>query len=147
MNDYICKPFNPDALLKAIVQLVSTILLTHKPNPLSDLSILYERAAGDNLFVKEMLECYIQELPLYVVEMELFLVQKDWKEVSKQAQKMKSPIALIGAVKLKDSYSQIEIEALNHDKHQDLFQVIHHAQKQCLDMVEELKLELQKFTT
>lgn len=145
MNDYISKPFNPDVLLKAIIQLIPTTQLTHKTNSLSDLSLLYERAAGDNQFIKEMLECYIQELPLYVAEMELFLNQKDWEEVSKQAHKMKSPIALIGATKLKEAYSKIELDALNQQNHPDLSGVIHHAQKQCLDMVEEIKLELQKF--
>jgi CheY-like chemotaxis protein/HPt (histidine-containing phosphotransfer) domain-containing protein len=145
MNDYISKPFNPELLLKAIVNLIPTAQLNHQENTLSDLSLLYERAAGDNQFIKEMLECYIQELPLYVAEMELFLEQKDWKEVSKQAHKMKSPIALIGATKLQEAYTNIELGILSQDNHHVVLQEIHRAQKQCLDLVEELKTELQKF--
>lgn len=147
MNDYISKPFNPELLLKAIVNLIPTTQLTHQENSLSDLSLLYERAAGDNQFIKEMLECYIQELPLYVTEMELFLEQKDWNEVSKQAHKMKSPIALIGATKLQTAYTKIELEALIQDKRHDVVNEIRQAQKQCLDLVEELKTELQKFNS
>lgn len=83
-------------------------------------------------------------MPLYIAEMELFLDKKDWQEVSKQAHKMKSPIALMGAMQLKELFSKIEVDAsLNRDQ-DELVKQIRLAQKQCLETVNELKIELDK---
>lgn len=145
MNDYISKPFNPEDLLEKL-----RVFLTVDKKFLSeqscDLSLLRERAAGDNNFIREILQSYIQEMPLYIAEMELHLENKDWAEVSKQAHKMKSPIALMGAVQLKELYSKIETEALISNEKSTLVSIIRSAQAQCLRTVEELKHELDRIT-
>lgn len=144
MNDYISKPFNPADLLDKLTHLLPKIVKPYSANKVSDLSMLQHRAAGDMVFMKEILESYIQEMPLYIAEMELFLDKKDWQEVSKQAHKMKSPIALMGAMQLKELFSKIEVDAsLNRDQ-DELVKQIRLAQKQCLETVNELKIELDK---
>jgi len=142
MNDYISKPFDPIDLLSKIHKLLPASLNELPKQLQCDLSLLKDRAAGDISFIKEILESYIQEMPLYIAEMELFLNKKDWQEISKQAHKMKSPIALMGAVQLKELFSEIEMEAtLDKDKG-SLIKQIRSAQKKCLQTVDELKREL-----
>lgn len=143
MNDYISKPFNPEDLLKKLmVFLPGNKMIREMKN--CDLTVLYERSAGDQNFIREILQTYIQEMPMYIAEMELFLDKMDWNEISKQAHKMKSPIALMGAAELKELYAKIEIEALSNSNKTDLVSLIRFAQKQCLHTVEELKMELVK---
>ncbi len=142
MNDYISKPFDPTDLLNKIHKLLPATSNNQKKLELCDLTLLKDRAAGDSGFIKEILESYTQEMPLYIAEMELFLNKKDWQEVSKQAHKMKSPIALMGATKLKELYAKIEIEATLNKDHESLIKQIRIAQKQCLKTVDELKREL-----
>jgi CheY-like chemotaxis protein/HPt (histidine-containing phosphotransfer) domain-containing protein len=144
MNDYISKPFDPTDLLNKIHQLLPRTQDDQTQQPLCDLSLLKDRAAGDTDFMKEILESYIQEMPLYIAEMELFLDKKNWQEVSKQAHKMKSPIALMGAIQLKELFAKIEMEAIVNNDKEILTRQIRTAQKQCLGTVDELKDELQK---
>lgn len=143
MNDYISKPFNPEDLLRKLIAFLPGNKMI-KQDKNCDLTVLLERAAGDNNFIREILQSYIQEMPIYITEMELFLDKQDWDEVSKQAHKMKSPIALMGALELKELYSKIEMEALNQDEKTPLTSLIRFAQKQCLTTVDELKFELEK---
>lgn len=141
MNEYISKPFKTDDLLKKITELVP---YSKTVNKLSDLTLIYERADGDKTFIKEIVECYVTEMPIYINEMETHVIEQDWDSVSKQAHKMKSPIALMGAVELKELYSRIELNAKEMVDVDSLLKEITFAQQQCLHTVEELKLELQR---
>lgn len=143
MNDYVSKPFNPAELLSKLLHFLPQ---KDKEFKLSNLATLEQRAAGDVGFLKEILESYIQEMPLYLAEMELFLDSKNWEEVSKQAHKMKSPIALMGAEKLRKIYADIELEALKDKDKSNLTREIHSAQKMCLQTIDELKNALKKLT-
>ncbi len=143
MNDYISKPFSAKDLLQKILHLLPKSNLLPKIN-FSDLTLIYERANGDKEFLKEIIECYIIEMPVYITEMDEFLAAADFESVSKQAHKMKAPIALMGALALKELYNAIEVSALQNKDINDLAKQIETAKKQCLQTVEELKSEFQK---
>ncbi len=139
MNDYISKPFLAEDLLQKI-----TGLLPKRSFKISDLTLIHERAAGDNQFLKEILECYIVEMPVYIEEMNAFVSAKDLDGIIAQAHKMKSPVALMGALSLKELYAEIELEAKQNMDFIELTKKINIAQKQCAITVEELKTEFQK---
>lgn len=143
MNDYISKPFLAEDLLQKITRLLPKQVLTHKPN-FSDLTLIYERADGDMQFLKEIIECYILEMPVYIKEMDDCLAAKDFEEIRKQAHKMKAPIALMGALSLKELYSDIELGAKQQRNFDELAKQIAIAKEQCLQTVVELHQEFKK---
>lgn len=143
MNDYISKPFSAEDLLQKIKLLLPNVATDSKTN-FSDLTLIYERADGDMQFLKEIIECYIIEMPIYIKEMDDYLASKDYEEISKQAHKMKAPIALMGALALKELYISIEIDAKQNKDIDTLAKQIAIAKAQCLKTVEELKEEFKK---
>ena len=110
----------------------------------SDLSLIYERADGDKQFLKEIMECYILEMPVYIKELEAFLAAEDFEGISRQAHKMKSPVALMGELELKELYASIETDAKQHKNIHVLAEQIKTAQQKCVQTVEELKYEFEK---
>ena len=94
--------------------------------------------------MKEIIECYILEMPIYIKEMDTCLAAKDFDEIRKQAHKMKAPIALMGAVSLKKLYSDIEIAAKQNTDINELAKQIAIAKEQCLQTVVELNVEFKK---
>jgi signal transduction histidine kinase/CheY-like chemotaxis protein/HPt (histidine-containing phosphotransfer) domain-containing protein len=143
MNDYISKPFSAEDLLQKITHLLKDRFSSDQYR-YSNLDLIYERAAGDTEFLKDIIGCYIQEMPVYILEMEECLAAKDYDAISKQAHKMKAPIALMGAAALKELYADIEIKALQQKNIEELALQIETAKKQCLQTVEELIAELKK---
>ena len=130
-------------ILQKIIQLLPKQTLGPKPN-FSDLTLIYERADGDMQFLKEIIECYILEMPMYIKEMDDCLAAKDLEEIRKQAHKMKAPIALMGALSLKELYADIEIGATQHKNIDELAIQIAIAKEQCMQTVVELNEEFQK---
>ncbi len=141
MNDYISKPFAAEDLLQKMLQLLPA---QYNKKNVSDLSLIYERADGDKQFLKEIMECYILEMPVYIKELEAFLAAEDFEGISRQAHKMKSPVALMGALELKELYASIETDAKQHKNIHVLAEQIKTAQQKCVQTVEELKYEFEK---
>jgi signal transduction histidine kinase/ActR/RegA family two-component response regulator len=143
MNDYISKPFSAEELLQKLISYLPSQTPDQNKN-FSDLSLIYERADGDMVFLKEILECYIVEMPGYIREMNEFLQEKDYTGICKQAHKMKAPIALMGAISLKELYAGIETSARENLDIHEISRQIEIAEKQCLETIEELKSEFFK---
>ena len=143
MNDYISKPFVAEELLQKIIHLVPSATNASNPN-FSDLTLIYERADGDMQFLKEIIECYVLEMPVYINEMDEFLETKNLEEIRKQAHKMKAPIALMGALSLKEIYTTIEKKAKEKADILELAQLIALAKEQCIKTVVELSEEFEK---
>lgn len=143
MNEYVSKPFIAEDLLVKIKALLPGQLSEQHTN-FSDLTLIYERADGDMQFLKEIIECYILEMPVYIKELDDCLALGDYEEIRKQAHKMKAPIALMGALSLKELYSEIEIGAKQQKDLNELAKQIAIAKEQCLQTVAELNAEFQK---
>lgn len=141
MNDYISKPFNPNDLFNKIIRLVPQELKTEVDKTL-DLTLLRKRAEGDNEYLKEIFETYIAEMPIYLKELNEFIAQNDWDGIRKQAHKMKSPIALVGATKLKLLLENIELNALSESKRPKLTALFEEVNHICLKTIENIEKEL-----
>ncbi len=123
MNDYISKPFNPLTFYKKIVKwsgyeddsndLESTISVRAKSNKLVDLLMIRERASGDAEYIKEMIKMFIDLMPEYLNELIEHQKSKNWKELGKQAHKMKTPVAYFGVEELRELLSTIELQVMN----------------------------------
>lgn len=145
MNDYISKPFNPTDLYNKIIALVPHELI-NKSNRSIDLALLKKRAEGDTDYLKEIFESYITEMPVYLKKLNEFIDEKNWDAISKQAHKMKSPIALVGAVKLKKLYEKIEKGALVEINTVELIDLFDETNKLTAKTIEDIAKELKSIS-
>ena len=140
MNDYISKPFNPNNLYEKIEKLLPEE--KRAASRLTDLTLLNERAEGDQEYLKEIFESYITEMPVYISEMRKFLSDRSWNSVKAQAHKMRSPISLVGAVKLKKLLETIEFYELQDGQNDELIAIVEKSTDNCLKTIEEIRNEL-----
>ncbi|MCX6294556.1 MAG: Hpt domain-containing protein, partial [Bacteroidetes bacterium] len=82
------------------------------------------------------------EMPVYLNELNQFIENKDWAKVSKQAHKMKSPIALVGADKLKQLFDKIESDSLSEEKRVELAAIFDETRAITIKTIEEIEKEL-----
>lgn len=157
MNDYVSKPFNPISLYKKITkwgirrgieeseeneneQKIKSVRVTN-------LSILREYAVGDIEYIKDLINIYLESIPEYVRDLNLFYHEKNWEKFGKQAHKMKAPLAYFGLSELKQVLENIELDArkeTNPERH------LYHLNK-VNEIIEsslvELKIELRSLST
>ena len=80
---------------------------------LYDLSVLEEMVYGDTVFMKELIDTFIEYAPIDSKELCDFAQEKNWDETSKKAHKLKSSIRTIGVISLTDLILSIENDAKN----------------------------------
>lgn len=107
MNDVVVKPFSPDELyFKIRAQLYHETNTYREVTPkkealpsgsLFNYESLKERYEGNKEGLKEIVELFINEIPVYINELDELNKNQNIEGVKKQAHKMKSPMALIGA--------------------------------------------------
>ncbi len=141
MNEYVSKPFNPEELYNKIVK-VLCIKNSYSKIPVVDLTTLRERADGDAEYQKEIILSYIQEMPIYLDEMNKFLDDKDVDQIRKQAHKMKSPAKLLGAFELAAQLEFLEKSVINQEAFEKIIIVVEQMNSLCMSSVEALKREL-----
>ncbi len=102
--------------------------------------MIYDRAAGNMEYVKEMIELFRKEMPVYLAEMEDALSKSDTEMVKRIAHKMLSPSAFFGANDLCVTLREMEKKVdLSPDEIKLLVQQVN---QKCLTVFEELKKEL-----
>ncbi len=141
MNDYISKPFNPNDLFNKIVRLIPKELIAVNERSI-DLTLLHRRAEGDMEYLKEIFESYATEMPLYLEELNRHIAANNWVEIGKQAHKMKSPVALVGAHELKYIFERIELEAPTEESRPELAILFEEMNKLTLTTIEDIEKEL-----
>ncbi|MGB0430005.1 MAG: Hpt domain-containing protein [Bacteroidia bacterium] len=67
-----------------------------------DLTYLNEISGGDEDFIKEMIETFLEETPKDLDQIKIHFDSKDWAEMGKTAHKMKSSIKMFGFESLKN---------------------------------------------
>jgi signal transduction histidine kinase/DNA-binding response OmpR family regulator len=127
MNDVVVKPFSPDELyFKMRAQLYHETNTYKEVIPKKEVNAadslfnfesLKERYAGNDEGLKEILELFINEVPVYINELEELNKKQDIEGVKKQAHKMKSPLALIGSADIVNMLQELNsYEALKNGK-------------------------------
>ncbi|MFY0674935.1 MAG: Hpt domain-containing protein [Bacteroidia bacterium] len=98
-----------------------------------DLSYLNEISGGDEDFIKEMIETFLEETPKDLADVKTHLANENWEELGKTAHKMKSSIKMFGYGSVKDQAFFIEqsgkknenIDALPGKTHEFIVAVDH----------------------
>ena len=121
MNGYMPKPLDEHRLF----QLVSQNLLT--PDPVSiaeplknetaetipveklyDLTMIHGLSGGDESFIRQMVDLFIETMPASTKELEVNLEQQQWEAMGKLAHKLKSTTGSMGMDSIKDEVRAVE---------------------------------------
>ena len=124
MNGYLPKPLDEERLF----QLISKHLLNDK-NPgsiieplqnetpetistekLYDLTMIHGLSGGDQAFIKQMVELFVDTMPTSMKELQNTVDQKQWDAMGKLAHKLKSTTGSMGMDSIKD-----EVRAVEHN--------------------------------
>src|SRR4028119_1847868 len=80
----------------------------NKSTSLINLDHLFDLAAGDKDFVKEMIEYYLSQIPMVRQDLIRFYEQKDWYGLGEIAHKAKSSFKFMGIQQLTDLAKELE---------------------------------------
>ena len=115
MNGYLAKPFREDDLLKIVsywLDSANKIMLPKVNSPvvkkLYDLTALKTISRGNNKFVEKMINMFVEQIPLQVLEMGRFYKEKNFTGMGGIAHKMKPGLDSMGIKDLKDTIRNIE---------------------------------------
>lgn len=73
-----------------------------------DLTYLNEISGGDEEFIVEMIETFLEETPKDVIDMQAQLEAENWSELGKIAHKLKSSIKMFGFETIKNQVVFLE---------------------------------------
>ena len=127
--------------------LESRISVRVKSNKLVDLLMIRERANGDIEYIKDMIKMFIDLMPEYFDELKECYNTQNWKELGKQAHKMKTPVAYFGVEELRELFSNIELKAINGTVSETLTsQTMNRINELITESIIELNIELDKIS-
>lgn len=122
MNDYLPKPLDEQRLfhlisknLADVPQPVSIIEPLKNETPevlptekLYDLSMIHGLSGGDESFIRQMVELFVETMPASTQELQSTLDQQQWEAMGKLAHKLKSTTGSMGMESIKDEVKAVE---------------------------------------
>jgi PAS domain S-box-containing protein len=150
MNDYLSKPFTPEDLyemlfekLKIVPASASEIKAVTKQY---DLAYLRNISGNNQEFIKEMLQTFVQSIPISLSEMDEALKLSDFPKLARVAHQIKPSMTLLGLDRLKDSVVQIEELAKSTQTPSLELQLnVMEFVQACREIIDDLAEELQKY--
>jgi len=115
--------------------------MTVKTKKLYNLNILSEMADGNEEFIGEMIDYFIDKASHISEEFELNYQQKDYKNLRSAAHKFLSNVNMLGISTLSEYVDQIESIALTQENLEKLPLLIASVKQICNDVVDELKTD------
>jgi CheY-like chemotaxis protein len=103
IDDYIPKPFEEKLLVRTILSVI-----THKGQPVYDLSPLKQASGGNMKFFREMLDLFLEDTSGGLELLDGYLQDKDWAKAADIAHKISSPCRHLKADRLYGLLKEIE---------------------------------------
>jgi PAS domain S-box-containing protein len=150
MNDYLSKPFHPEALYKVISKHVNKNQLEANSNKediltnVINLTYLINICNGDQVFIKDMIETFIKNIPITLNEMQKLAAESNWTGVSDLAHKMKPSFTFVGLESAKELIQTIEFSDLENIEIEKLKSLIDELSVIIQIAIEELSTALKK---
>jgi HPt (histidine-containing phosphotransfer) domain-containing protein len=159
MNDYISKPFKENELHAVITKYIGhSYLLTNtnhdhltlqktimNENPnVVNLKDLYDLARGNNAFIKEMIEIFLEQNPLDLSEIEKAIPANDFESIKAASHKMKTSLGFMGMKHLLVTLSEMEILSENKEDMPKIAAMYQDIKSNCETAMEELSAVLLK---
>jgi len=121
MNDYLSKPFEENQLIQIISRWIDNkqvekkaedfVFVNEQAAPLYDLAKLTDIAKGNEVFIKKMLQLFIDQVPSSVNEIKQALAAGDLAKIKSVAHRIKPSIDNMGIVTVKEDIRNIELNA------------------------------------
>jgi len=119
MNDCIIKPFTQDDLLKKLTryadkshtQKIIAPSVETETDSVIDLSYLERVSDGNNAFIHELMQTFLESMPKSIEEIKAFAQEGDWPHLAKAVHKIKPTITMMGIHSLKEKIILLEQEA------------------------------------
>lgn len=89
-----------------------------------DLSYLIRLAGGNNQFVNEFIDCFLDTTPSYVQEVRHQCAQKNWPGLQASAHRFKTAVRYLGLSKLAHIIETIEERAAQKVNKENLFELV-----------------------
>jgi CheY-like chemotaxis protein len=147
MNDYITKPIDVNNLFKIIYKTVSPrdTRQNYSEGPVTNLRYLKETMNGKKEAIKEMLVYILQQLPVYLSELNTAIDANEYNAIAKLSHKIKSAIAIMGVQQLEPLLIEMETNGKNTGNINTIKNLNRELNRICSQGMEELKQEQLKF--
>lgn len=151
MNDYISKPFKEAELYNVIKQNLALhdgqrqkheMSLNNSysdPDSIVNLSDLLELSRGNNSFVREMIDIFVEQNPLDLKQLEDAGAIAKYNTIRAVAHRMKTSIGFMGIKNLLPTLTQIETMAENRKDIDEINRLLAEVRNNCTKAIEEFK--------
>lgn len=107
-----------------------------------DLTYLNEISGGDEDFIKDMIETFLDETPKDIEQLQSHLKEENWAELGDTAHKLKSSIKMFGFPTLKDQVLSLENDGKNAENLDSISERVGEFMNGLQSAMEELKSRL-----
>lgn len=112
MDDYISKPLNEEQLYKLIVKYARNEK-ENIPDSVIDMEYLRSLSKGDDVFEKNMIRAFSEQMPREIQELKTAIDNKDYEKIKSLTHSMRSTVSYLGLQQLIPLLLQMEAEAEN----------------------------------
>ena len=149
MNDYISKPFNAGDLIKIINKhianstLIGDVDFNNKiteNNQHVSLKYLYEFSKGNKMFIKEMIELFLEQSPTDIEKLSVAIKNNDYASIKPIVHRLQTSLGFIGFNEnIHKELKQVEEWCINKTNFQDIKKIIDNLINECKIAQTELK--------
>ncbi|MEZ4955050.1 MAG: ATP-binding protein [Saprospiraceae bacterium] len=115
MNDFLTRPFSPNMLENSVARVLDLQSAFSAEGPIAtppkikvDLQYLFDFSSGDRLFVRDMLEAFVAEVPRVKNNLSEAVSNKNWEEIYKIIHKLKSNFMMFGMTAQQENIIEME---------------------------------------
>jgi CheY-like chemotaxis protein len=151
MNEYISKPIDASKLFESIYEtlrksIASQMETVQEIGHVTNLQNLKETMHGRKAAIKEMLGYLLEQVPIYLKDLNEAVERTTYPDIAKLAHKIKSAILIMGAKHLEPLLNEIELKAKNNNDIDKIISLNNELNKSCKQamkevMEEKLKIE------
>jgi CheY-like chemotaxis protein len=149
MNDYLSKPIDTNKLFESIYETLrsSIAVQSQEIKQVTNLQNLKETMHGKKAAIKEMLGYLLEQVPIYLSELNEAVDKTAYSDIAKLAHKIKSAILIMGAKHLEPILNEIEQKAKNNTDIDKIILLNDELNKNCnraMDEVLEEKIKIKE---
>jgi len=152
MDRFVSKPYAPEVLYRTIWSLLhrgenNSEEVEEMPRVIQevpDLSGLKKLARGENNFLIEMIQIFLEDIPRYLRLIRTCAAAGDWKEMADMAHKIKAPLELMGVNALNPNLDYLEYFDPNKTDVASVEEHLETIEESCLNSMTILKEELKE---
>jgi CheY-like chemotaxis protein len=147
INDYLTKPFDENVLYKAIVKAISQHNINSEPSTIEkkkasyDLSSIIAISRGDEEFVNKMIDLFIKQTHEACVDLERYVSENNFIEISKLIHKIKPNIEGMGITSILGEIRELELLCENSNDKENIEILVINIIKVLKEVVAELEMD------